>query len=229
MSTANFKVENASKYYVFGTNVYVTQEDIDEGYRDEDQLGQFDEWATQDNYDCDLANAKYELIRSKGWSESKGWDGDRSYPGSYFAEKTSRFYYGYTLFEITIQAKVVDGYYEGATFDYDASLRVLPECSWHYGYDYYDYDLFGNYEFCEECVIDDNLLKNLGLSKIHAKNVVKKVYAELQKLCDEAESVFQMNSEYRLGCMGYGSNGEAFYYDTEDCSKRQEMKAQLAV
>lgn len=223
MSTPNFKVENASKYYVFGTNVYVTQEDIDEGYREQEQLGQFDEWATQDNFDCDLANAKYELI-GKGWKESKGYDGDRSYTGCYFAEKTSEFYYGGTSFEITIQAKAVSGYYEGATFDYDASLRVFPE----HNYDF-DYDLFGNYKFCEKFVIDDNLLDNLGMSKIHAKNVVKKVYDELQKLQDEAEEVFQMYSEYRLGCAGIFSNGEAIYYDTENCSKREELKAQLAV
>lgn len=223
MSTPNFKVENASKIYAFGTNVYVTQEDIDEGYREQDELGEFDWETTQENYDCDLANAMYELI-GKGWEKCKGYDGDRSYPGSYFAEKTGKFYYGNTLFEITIKAKAVSGYYEGATFDYDASLRVLPEHNY-----WYEYDLFGNYEFCKDYVIDDNLLENLGLSKIHAKNVVKKVYDELQKLQDEAEEVFQMCSEYRLGCAGIFSNGEAIYYDTENCSKREELKAQLAV
>ena len=224
MSTANFMNPNTSKYYVFGTNVYVTQEDIDEGYRDEDQLGQFDELATQDNFDCDLDNAKYELIRSKGWSESKGLDGDRSYPGNYFAEKSTWIPCCQNGAEIVIKAKAVSGYYEGATFDYDAWLYVYDS----HGYST-SYDLFGNYEVCEEDVVEDDWYLNKGLSKIHAEHIIRRIHAELQKLCDEAESVFQMYSEYRLGCMGHGSNGEAFYYDTEKCSKRQEYKAQLAV
>ena len=224
MSTPNFKVENASKIYAFGTNVYVTQEDIDEGYREQDELGKFDWETTQENYDCDLANAKYELI-GKGWKESKGYDGDRSYPGSYFAEKSVFVNAARNGFEITIKAKAVCGYYEGAVYDYDANLQFYDSN----GYLFPDYDLFGNYAFSEKDVIDENIYENAGLSKANAKSLVKKVYDELQKLQDEAEEVFQMYSEYRLGCAGIFSNGEAIYYDTENCSKREELKAQLAV
>ena len=39
MSTPNFALKNASRYFVFGTPVYYKHEDIDENGLDQDLLG----------------------------------------------------------------------------------------------------------------------------------------------------------------------------------------------
>ena len=49
MSTPNFALKNASRYFVFGMPVYCTQEDIDELELDQDLLGTYDELDTEAN------------------------------------------------------------------------------------------------------------------------------------------------------------------------------------
>ena len=49
MSTPNFALKNASRYFVFGMPVYYTQEDIDENELDQDLLGTYDELDTEAN------------------------------------------------------------------------------------------------------------------------------------------------------------------------------------
>lgn len=46
MSTPNFAIKNASRYFVFGTPVYYTQEDIDECELDKALLGKYNEDGT---------------------------------------------------------------------------------------------------------------------------------------------------------------------------------------
>ena len=52
MSTPNFALKNASRYFVFGMPVYYTQEDIAENGLDQDLLGEIDELGTEFNYDA---------------------------------------------------------------------------------------------------------------------------------------------------------------------------------
>lgn len=49
MSTPNFALKNASRYFVFGMPVYYTQEDIDEYELDQDLFGKYDELDTEAN------------------------------------------------------------------------------------------------------------------------------------------------------------------------------------
>ena len=53
MSTPNFALKNASRYFVFGMPVYYTQEDIDEYGLDQDLLDEYDEVDTEANFDAD--------------------------------------------------------------------------------------------------------------------------------------------------------------------------------
>lgn len=80
MSTPNFALKNASRYFVVGMPVYYTQEDIDENELNQDLLGQFDEIDTEANYDADKENVAYEL-KAKGWHDIEECDGARSYYG----------------------------------------------------------------------------------------------------------------------------------------------------
>ena len=70
MSTPNFALKNASRYFVFGMPVYYTQEEIDERELDQDLLGEFDELDTEANYEADKENVACEL-KAKGWHDIK--------------------------------------------------------------------------------------------------------------------------------------------------------------
>ena len=61
MSTPNFALKNASRYFVFGTPVYYTQEDIDANELDQDLLDHFDEIGTEVNYEAGKENVALEL------------------------------------------------------------------------------------------------------------------------------------------------------------------------
>lgn len=87
MSTPNFALTNASRYFVLGMPVYYTQEEIDERELDQNLLGMYDELDTEANYDADKENVACEL-KAKGWHDIEECDNDRSYPTSLFSEKT---------------------------------------------------------------------------------------------------------------------------------------------
>lgn len=56
MSTPNFALKNASRYFVFGMPVYYTQEEIDEYKLDQELLGEYDELSTEIHHDDELKN-----------------------------------------------------------------------------------------------------------------------------------------------------------------------------
>lgn len=68
MSTPNFALKNASRYFVFGIPVYYTQEDIDEKELDQDLFCECDRVSTHMNYVDDKDNVAYEL-KTKGWHD----------------------------------------------------------------------------------------------------------------------------------------------------------------
>ena len=67
MSTPNFALKNASRYFVFGMPQYYTQEDIDANELDRDLLGEFDEIGTEVNFEAAKDNVAYEL-KANGWN-----------------------------------------------------------------------------------------------------------------------------------------------------------------
>lgn len=213
MSAPNFAKANASKYFAFGFNQYFTQEYVDECGLDQELVGQYDEVDTQINFDDTIANVRCEL-KQKGWYEIQDNDHDRSYPSSFFAENCIEFNFCRARITIKVRACVTSAYYEGATFDWAGELIVEGERYWDYN-NGGEYDLPDYLDALERLVVEDDWFDNIGLDKIHSKNVVARIEREFEKLTDEAEQVFQQYSERVLVCGGIFSNGEAIYYDAD--------------
>lgn len=219
MSTPNFALKNASRYFVFGTPVYYTQEDIDANELDQDLLDHFDEIGTEVNYEAGKENVALEL-KANGWHDIEECDGDRSYPTILFSEKTKTISFGSTSVDITVQAGCTSGYYEAANFDWFATVKADGMIEgWHETFEY-DSD-----ELEADDVINDNWLDNKGLSKIHAAHIIRKIEAIIDELKNEAELVFSLYCDEEMYCTWRASNGEAGYDRT---GKRlwQEMEEQ---
>ena len=205
MSTPNFALKNASRYFVFGTPVYYTQEDIDECELDQDLLGEYDEVGTELNYQADKENVAYEL-QAKGWKAIDECDYDCNYPTSFFSEKTKTIDFVNTSVDVTVKAGCTSGYYEAANFDWFAEIRVSGLIDgWHEEFDYEPDELEA------DDVIRDNWYDNKGLSTIHAARVIKKIEAIIDELKNEAELAFSMYSDEEMYCDYVCFNGEAGY------------------
>ena len=208
MSTPNFALKNASRFFVFGMPVYYTQEDIDECELDQDLLGKYDELDTEANYVADKANVAGEL-KAKGWHDIEEYDGDRSYPTTLFSEKTKTICFGDTEVYVTMQAGCTSGYYEAANFDWSAKVEVSGMIEgWHETFEY-EHD-----ELEADDVIRDNWYDNKGLSKIHAAHVIRKIEAIIDDLKNEAELAFSMYCDEEMYCTFLAFNGEAGYSKT---------------
>lgn len=208
MSTPNFALKNASRFFVFGMPVYYTQEEIDEYGLDQNLLGQFDELNTEANYDADKANVAGEL-KAKDWYDIEDCDGDRSYPTTLFSEKTVSIRCGDTSVDIIIKAGCTSGYYEAANFDWFVQVKVSGMIEgWHETFEY-EHD-----ELEADDVIRDNWYDNKGLSKIHAAHVIRKIEAIIDDLKNEAELAFSMFCDEEMYCTFRAFNGEAGYSKT---------------
>ena len=208
MSTPNFALKNASRYFVFGMPVYCTQEDIYENGLDQELLGKYDELDTEANYEADKENVSGEL-KAKGWHDIEEYAGDRYYPTTLFSEKTKTFWFGSTSIDITIQAGCTSGYYEAANFDWFAKVKVCGMIEGYIETFEYDHD-----ELEADDVIRDNWYDNKGLSKIHAARIIKKIQAIIDELKNEAELTFSMYCDEEMCCAWKASNGEAGYSRT---------------
>ena len=205
MSTPNFALKNASRYFVFGTPVYYTQEDIDANEFDQDLLDHFDEIGTEVNYEAGKENVALEL-KAKGWHDIEECDGDSSYPTILFSEKTKTISFGSTSVDVTVQAGCTAGYYEAANFDWFATVKADGMIEgWHETFEY-DYD-----ELEADDVINDNWLDNKGLSKIHAAHIIRKIEAIIDELKNEAELAFSKCCDEEMFCAWQAFNGEAGY------------------
>ena len=205
MSTPNFALKNASRYFVFGTPVYYTQEDIDANELDQDLLDHFDEIGTEVNYEAGKENVAWEL-KAKGWHDIDECDGDRSYPTAIFSEKTKTISFGSTSVDITVQAGCTSGYYEAANFDWFANIKTYRKVDYYYETCNYDYN-----DLTADDVIDDNWLDNKGLSKIHAARIIRKIEAVIGDLKNEAELAFSKCCDEEMFCAWQAFNGEAGY------------------
>ena len=205
MSTPNFALKNASRYFVFGTPVYYTQEDIDANELDQDLLDHFDEIGTEVNYEAGKENVACEL-KAKGWHDIDECDGDYSYPTTLFSEKTKTISFGNTSVDITIQAGCTSGYYEAANFDWFVNIKTYRKVDYYYETCDYDYN-----DLTADDVIRDNWLDNKGLSKIHAARIIRKIEAIIDDLKNEAELAFSMYCDEEMYCAYQCFNGEAGY------------------
>ena len=205
MSTPNFALQNASRYFVFGTPVYYTQEDIDANELDHDLLDHFDEIGTEVNYEAGKENVACEL-KAKGWHDIEECDGDLGYPTTLFSAKTKTISFGNTSVDITIQAGCTSGYYEAANFDWFANIKTYRKVDYYYETCNYDYN-----DLTADDVIDDNWLDNNGLSKIHAARIIRKIDAIIDELKNEAELAFSMYCDEEMFCAWQAFNGEAGY------------------
>lgn len=208
MSTPNFALKNASRYFVFGTPVYYTQEDIDANELDQDLLDHFDEIGTEVNYEAGKENVALQL-KAKGWHDIEECDGDRSYPTSLFSEKTKTISFGSTSVDITVQAGCTSGYYEAANFDWVATVKVSGMIEGYIETFEYEHD-----ELEPDDVIRDNWYDNNGLSKIHAEHIIRKIEAIIDELKNEAELAFSMYCDEEMYCAYQCFNGEAGYSRT---------------
>ena len=208
MSTPNFALKNASRYFVFGMPQYYTQEEIDEYGLDQELLGEYDELSTEIHYDDDKKNVSSEL-KAKGWNDIEECDGDRSYPTTLFSQKTVSARCGDKSIDITIQAGCTSGYYEAANFDWFVNVRVHGTIEgWHETFEY-EHD-----ELEAADVIRDNWYDNKGLSKIHAAHIIGKIESIIDDLKNEAELAFSMYCEEEMYCTFRAFNGEAGYSKT---------------
>ena len=208
MSTPNFALKNASRYFVFGMPVYYTQEDIDECGLDQELLGKYNELGTEFSYDAAKDNVYYAL-KAKGWHNIDECDGDRSYPTYLFAQKAECFMCGNTPIDIIIQAGCTSGYYEAANFDWFATVRVHGVIDgWYETFEYWSDELE------PQDVIRDNWYDNKGLSKIHAAHAIRKIQSIIDELKNEAELAFSMYCDEEMGLACLFSNGEAIYNRT---------------
>ena len=205
MSTPNFALKNASRYFVFGTPVYYTQEDIDANELDQDLLDHFDEIGTEVNYEAGKENVACEL-KAKGWHDIEECDGDYSYPTTLFSEKTKTISFGSTSIDISVQAGCTSGYYEAANFDWFANIKTYRKVDYYYETCNYDYN-----DLTADDVIDDNWLDNNGLSKIHAARIIRKIEAVIDELKNEAELAFSKYCDEEMFCAWQAFNGEAGY------------------
>ena len=224
MSTPNFALKNASRYFVFGMPVYCTQEDIDENELDQDLLGTYDELDTEANYEADKENVAGEL-KAKGWHDIEEYAGDRYYPTTLFSEKTKTFWIGSTSIDITIQAGCTSGYYEAANFDWFAKVRVYGVIDGYIETFEYEHD-----ELEADDVIRDNWYDNKGLSKIHAARIIRKIQAIIDELKNEAELAFSMYCDDEMYRAYLCSNGEAGYGRTDKrlWQEVEEQKKKIA-
>ena len=205
MSTPNFALKNASRYFVFGTPVYYTQEDIDANELDQDLLDHFDEIGTEVNYEAGKENVALEL-KANGWHDIEECDGDRSYPTIVFSEKTKTISFGSTSVDITVQAGCTPGYYEAANFEWFANIKTYRKVDYYFETCDYDYN-----DLTADDVIDDNWLDNKGLSKIHAARIIRKIEAVIDDLKNEAELAFSKCCDEEMFCAWQAFNGEAGY------------------
>ena len=208
MSTPNFSLTNASRYFVLGMPVYYTQEEIDERELDQDLLGEFDEIGTESLFQDTQHNVAYEL-KAKGWHDIEDCDGDRNYPTSLFSEKTVSIKCGDNSIDITIQAGCTSGYYQAANFDWFVNIKTYRRIDYYYETCDYDYN-----DLTVDDVIRDDWYDNAGLSKIHAAHIIRKIEAIIDELKNEAELAFSMYCDEEMFCAWQAFNGEAGYSRT---------------
>ena len=218
MAAPNFYKRNASRYFCMGRNAYIDQEAIDANGWEQDRLGEFDEIQTQMDYEWAKDHLMDELKKA-GYLEPtrEGYNRDRlNYEGNYgsaFLAKTCiEFQYAGADFYINIRVKENGGHYSGSCLDYEIDVQG---CNYEEG----DFELCDDYTddfyFDVEDIIEKNVCGNPGMTKLQAKNIIKRLYKELSKAINELELIFSRCCQDELYldwvCDYGGFVGEAGY------------------
>lgn len=228
MAAPNFYKRNASRYFCFGRQHYTTQEEIDANDWPQELLGQFDEEETRWDYEASKDYLLEELKKAGYWEPEGRYDSldyNTSYGSGYLAKTVSEINYAGADFYITVKVRENSGYYSGSCLDYD--IRITG-CNYENG----DFDLCDDYtdETCldEQDVIDADCCGNPGMSKIQAKNIIKRLNKELVAIISELELIFSrccQDELYLEGVCDYGHGflGEAWYgkYDKHLYEERE--------
>lgn len=222
MSTPNFALKNASRYFVCRTPQYYTQEYVDECELDQDLVGEYDEDLTIFCYQNSKDNVASEL-KANGWHDIEECDGERCYPTTLFSEKTVSIMCGDNPIDITIQAGCTSGYYEAANFDWFVNIKTYRKVDYYYETCDYDYN-----DLTADDVIRDDWYENRGLSKIHAAHIIRKIEAIIGELKNEAELAFSKYSDEEMYCAyqccngeaGYNTAGKRLYKEVEEQNKK---------
>lgn len=218
MAAPNFYKRNASRYFCMGRKAYIDQEAIDANEWPQEWLGEFDEIQTQFDYECAKDHLMDELKKAGYWEPTReGYNRDRlNYEGDYgsaFLAKTCiEFQYAGAYFYINIRVKENGGHYSGSCLDYEIDVQG---CNYEEG----DFDLCEDYTddfyFDVEDIIKKNVCGNPGMTKLQAKNIIKRLYKELNKAINELELIFSrccQDELYLDWCCNYGGFvGEAGY------------------
>lgn len=176
MGAANFVSRNASKYFVCLTA-------DDEGNHPE-------RWEIEDFKD----NIRDAAKGLPGYWKETGGDGSRNYPEwNLFSVRDSKELAGVCL-ETIVTAKLISGYYEGATLDWDVQ--------------YYVGSIDSNPEDAEDNFLYECELP--GLKKVHARRAEGILEGMKDELVKKVEAIFDQYSE-AYNCVGRFSNGEAIY------------------
>lgn len=206
MATSNFGTVNTSRYFAFGTNKYITQEDIDANDWPQDWLGDFDQDLTDRDCEYTIDGVVDELMKH-GWQDCTT---GRCCDGDTIAHKDVTLHVGGCSIDLHIEACIRGGYYEGACFDFNGDIKVYDG----YGEESYEGWMFrDDYDFDESDVIKYNWTGRPGLSALQAKNIIKHLRAKIDELCREAELVFSRNCEHELFVAWHASNGETEYQE----------------
>lgn len=188
MSTCNFRLQCASKYYVLSSTI---EEENEQG---EMEVVNKESWHWDDDTDYILETAKekgyYKYI--PGRFETRPMDNNICCKSIDFGEDYLHCYIGLN-----------SGYYEGATIDYD----------FYYG----NCDLLSDYKTVDDFVQDvvESILEDKSTEQwplyYSAPNLYKRLSTIISGLIDEAETICNHCCDERLVRIGIFSNGEAIY------------------
>lgn len=181
MSTPNFKIWNANKYYV----VNDTEHNID--------------WLKED-FSNNIPK-EYQMDTRTNFAD----DHDRYYCSSPCEKQFVKFFkFGGVNVEVGLIPVLRSGYYSGANWDY--LKYIVLERDWENDYDIEEEICEENVSlFCR------NAFDNRGFAKIIAPKIYNKIAETIDELDDKFSELAERFSDMKLGCVGVFSNGEAIY------------------
>lgn len=192
MSTSNFRLQCASKYYVLSSYV----EEINEQNEKEVVCKDWYHWKFDTERIMEVAEKKDYTRYISGSLKERPMDNNIC---------CKVLYFGYECLECYIGLN--NGYYEGATIDYDIHCGYYGWLS--------DYDTVDDfiYDIVEGVLTDKLHYKdwNKGMCIIQRPNLYKKLSGVVFAMIDEAESICNDCCDENLVRVGLFSNGEAVY------------------
>ena len=209
MGTSNFARGNTSRVFavLMNEDVYICSEcgayhyeespECCDGATYEEETRAVEQFDVEDFVDFVREVAKESAPKDIQYSDEDGSDNDRNYCGhDLFSYRTSKMY-GDIEVEVQVIAKMVSGYYEGASLDFDVTVFD--------GYEFSDSDDSVEYLFGNNCSC-----MNQGLLKIQQRHAERWADRTKDQLIALTEQVFEQVS-MPLRVVATFSNGETIY------------------